>query len=155
MKYGDFSSLLQLGVGIHLGTAILQLYGEFGTQPLQRRLDRIGRAIGTKQSVSTELVDQYAVAASDFEIFKIRYFNSYRGYSKVNTVVAILLAGLLTCAAYKADDPLSAELSVLLVFLSLFPGPLTVGLLAVEATTSLSDVKNSAKNIESQILKGL
>ena len=40
MKYGDFSSVVQLGVGLHVGTALLQLYGELGVQPLVRVLNR-------------------------------------------------------------------------------------------------------------------
>ena len=40
IKYGDFSSLVQLGVGLHVGTALLQLYGELAVEPLTRTLDR-------------------------------------------------------------------------------------------------------------------
>jgi len=41
MKYGDFSSLVQLGIGLHLGTALLQMYGELGVAPLVRTIDRV------------------------------------------------------------------------------------------------------------------
>lgn len=41
MKYGDFSSVVQLGVGLHVGTVVLQLYGDIGLQPLNRALARL------------------------------------------------------------------------------------------------------------------
>ena len=40
MKYGDLSSVVQLGVGLHVGGAVLQLFGELGV-PLERRIARI------------------------------------------------------------------------------------------------------------------
>jgi hypothetical protein len=41
MTFGDFSSLVQLGVGLHAGTALFQLLSEFGVAPLERRLGRL------------------------------------------------------------------------------------------------------------------
>ena len=41
MKYGDFSSLVQLGAGLHIGTAFLQVYGELGVE-LDVEIDRDG-----------------------------------------------------------------------------------------------------------------
>ena len=32
--------VVQLGVGLHVGTALLQLYGELGVEPLARVLER-------------------------------------------------------------------------------------------------------------------
>ena len=43
MKYGDLASIVQLGVGLHVGTAVLQLYGELGVQPLERKISGIRR----------------------------------------------------------------------------------------------------------------
>jgi hypothetical protein len=41
MKNGDLSSVVQLGVGLHVGTAVLQIFADFGVTPLERRIARV------------------------------------------------------------------------------------------------------------------
>src|SRR5689334_16296291 len=145
MKYGDFSSVVQLGVGLHVGTAILQMYGELGVAPLVRVIARIRSLFVDEREQPTEQVRQeLSQLESDFEIFKIRLFHEYKKYIKVNTVVAFLLTVLLIIIAYKADDPITDDwlaISVAIVSLSALPAPITFFCLWFDASRLVSPMK--------------
>jgi hypothetical protein len=153
MKYGDFSSLVQLGVGIHLGTALLQLYGELGVQPLVRTKARIESLFVDETELPKDVEDELRRLECDFDIFKIRLFNEYKSFVKINSVVAFLLVILLTVIAYKAEDPIAAELTVFIVALSVLPAPITLGLLWLDATIEIRPIKERADKLESLSLK--
>jgi hypothetical protein len=88
MKYGDFSSLVQLGVGIHLGTALLQLYGELGVQPLVRTIARIESLFVDETELPKDVEDELRRLECDFDIFKIRLFNEYKSFVKLRGCVS-------------------------------------------------------------------
>src|SRR4051812_35773647 len=101
MNYGDFSSVVQLGVSLHLGTALLQFYGDLGIQPFIRIMDCIKSLFGDPASKPVDGIRQeFEQLESEFEIFKIRLFNEYRKYVYLNTGVALLLIGILVGLAY-------------------------------------------------------
>jgi hypothetical protein len=129
MKYGDFSSLVQLGVGLHVGSALLQLYGEIGMQPLVRVIARIRGVVADKAETRPELLDGFDRVETDFEIFRIRLFNEYRYFVGFNSIVAALLLGALVIISYLADVQLPGAVSVFFVSLSVVPAPLILGVL--------------------------
>jgi hypothetical protein len=157
MKYGDFSSLVQLGVGLHIGSAILQLYGEIGAEPLVRTLSRI-QAIVTEPS-KPELTDakaDYEQLASDYEIFKIRLFNEYKRYIKINSVVAAMLMILLVVLAFKANDPIEGDwitITISIIALSVLPALVTLGSLWIDASQLVGPMRARANTLEKQALK--
>jgi hypothetical protein len=154
MKYGDFSSLVQLGVGLHVGTALLQLYGELGAQPLVRTITRIRSLFADeKERPPKECEDELNKLESDFEIFKIRLFNEYKKYVKINSVVAALPVVVLTIIAYRAEDTIAPTLTIFIVALSVLPAPLTLAALWRDATRELRSIKEQADELESRALK--
>ena len=156
MKYGDFSSLVQLGVGLHIGTALLQLYGELGVQPLVRTIGRIRSLFEDEnERPSKQLEDELTKIESDFEIFKIQLFNEYKKYIAVNSIAAALLALLLTFMAYKAQCDVSASVTVFIVGGSLLPAAATLGVLWLEAARALSPLKQKADALEQRALKDM
>jgi hypothetical protein len=68
-------------------------------------------------------------------------------------VVAFLLVILLTVIAYKAEDPIAAELTVFIVALSVLPAPITLGLLWLDATIEIRPIMERADKLESLSLK--
>lgn len=155
MKYGDFSSLVQLGVGLHAGTAFLQLYGELGTQPLVRTITRIRSLFADENERPPKAVeDELNKLENDFEIFKIRLFNEYKKYVKINSVFAILLVIVLTVIAYKAEDMIAIELTIAIVALSVLPAPLTLAALWRDAAREICPIKEQADELESRALRG-
>ena len=157
MKYGDFSSLVQLGVGLHIGTAILQLYGEIGAEPLVRTLARInGLVMEPTGSALVEAKADYEQLASDYEIFKIRLFNEYKRYIKINSIVAVLLTILLTVIAFKSDDPIEGDwvvITVPIVALSVLPALVTLGALWIDASQLVGPMRVRANRLEMRVLK--
>ncbi len=151
MKYGDFSSLVQLGVGLHLGTALLQLYGDIGLQPLVRALHRARRIIESNQGAgNSDLVEKLAVLESDFDIFRIRLSNTIKQMVAVNTIFAAVLTFCLVFLAYAADQAISAGLSIVLVLLSLAPAMITTYLLWKSASLEAAPLKKRADALENE-----
>lgn len=157
MKYGDFSSLVQLGVGLHVGTAILQLYGEIGAEPLVRTLSRIKSLLpeGNNQP-SAKLREEYDQLISDYEIFKIRLFNEYKKYIKINAWIAATLVVVLTIIAFKADDPIDEHwimITIFIVALSVLPAVCTLGVLWYDASQLVVPMKARADKLEKAALQ--
>jgi hypothetical protein len=153
VKYGDFSSLVQLGVGLHVGTIILQMYGELGMAPLGRVIARTrGLFLAPRnERPPQELEEELAGLESKFEIFKIQFFQEYRRYIFYNSVVAIALAIILAVLAFKADDPIRDGwewTTILMVALSLLPALVTFGVLWYEADKRVKPMKEKADDLE-------
>lgn len=152
MKYGDFSSLVQLGVGLHLGTALLQMYGDLGEAPFKRQLARI-RMLVTAADPSSSLRDGLRSLEGDYEIFKIQFFNEYRKYIKINAAVAVLLVIVLALISFKNDDSLPGLIGILFLYCSVIPAPTTLAFLWSDAARALRPLKDRADDLEKRALK--
>ncbi|WJR77070.1 hypothetical protein [Bradyrhizobium sp. NP1] len=158
MKYGDLSSIVQLGVGLHVGTAVLQLYGELGIAPLERRISRIRRLFRLPDEAerpSRELEEELNWVESRYELFKIEFFREYRWCVALNSAVAFLLAVLLIVIALKADDQILGGYEFFAVFAiaaSFLPAPVILGSLWVDARRRVKKLKSKAEAIEKRAL---
>lgn len=152
MKYGDFSTLVQLGVGLHLGTAVLQMFGEFGAEPLVRTIARI-KAITENKSIDEELDSEVGRLESDYEIFRIRLFNEMRHLFVLNSAVAVALIVILVVISYKFDDVLNESFSVVISALCVVPAFLTLGVLWWNASGELKKLKKDADALERRVLR--
>jgi hypothetical protein len=157
MKYGDFASLVQLGVGLHVGTALLQMYGELGVAPLVRTIGRARSLFLAPQGERPPkaLEDELDRLESKYEIFKIRLFQEYRKYVRINSIVATALAIILVVIAYKAQDDVREgyEWTTIVMFaLSLLPAPLTLGALWIDANRQVKPMKDEADDLEKRAL---
>jgi hypothetical protein len=153
MKYGDFSSLVQLGVGLHVGTALLQLYGELGVQPLVRAIGRTRSLflVPEDERPPKAIEDELDRLESRYEIFKIQLFKAYRNHVAINSIVAGSLAITLTILAFKADDPISENwewTTIVMVALSILPAPVTLGVLWFDAHARAKPMKVEADKLE-------
>ncbi|MGY2931851.1 hypothetical protein ACVWZ6_001453 [Bradyrhizobium sp. GM6.1] len=157
MKYGDFSSIVQLGVGLHIGTAVLQIYGEIGAEPLVRTLSRIRASIeDLDKSKWQEAGEEYEQLASDYDIFKIRLFNEYKNYIKINSVVAVALFILLVIIAFKNDDPIDSDwvmITIPMVALAVLPALVTLGSLWIDASRLAGAMMVRADALEQRVLR--
>jgi hypothetical protein len=159
MKYGDFSSLVQLGVGLHLGTALLQLYGEIGVQPLVRTIARTRSLFAAPEAERPPKATEEALDRLEnrFEIFKIRLFNEYKKYIVANSCVAVALAAVLVLIAFFADTKVDNGMDwaiTLIVFFSLFPAPITLAVLWWDAGRLVKPMKKEADELERRALAG-
>lgn len=153
MKYNDFSSLVQLGVGLHVGTAFLQMYGEFGTQPLIRTISRIERLLPQEEAaLRVDEKEELEEIISDLDIFKIRLFKDYQKYVGYNSLNALLLIGGLVFISFCAEDPLEIWLSVAFTVFSILPAPLTLAILWIDASAEMRSIKQRADKLEEALL---
>lgn len=151
------SSVVQLGVSIHLGTALLQLYGEFGVQPLIRIIDRIKVLFADSElQISDADKREFSEIESDFAIFKIRLFNEYTKFFKLNSIVATALFGILIYLAFVAQEAVpqnNMKYMVLIAALSSLPAPVTLYLLWSKASSALAPLIKRADRLEGRILQ--
>jgi hypothetical protein len=151
MKYGEFSSVVQLGVGLHLETAVLQLYGELGLEPLSRAIARTRSLFVApeQERPPMDIEEDLDRLESRFEIFKIRLFKEFKKYVLGNAIIAGSLAIVLTVVAFKYDDTITWEpVTVFLVGLSLLPAPVSLCVLWFDADRQLKPMKQEADALE-------
>jgi hypothetical protein len=159
MKYGDLSSIVQLGVGLHVGTAVLQLFGELGVAPLKRRLTRIRSLFRVPEAERPpkSLEEELDQLESRYELFNIDFFNQYRWCVALNSIIAIVLAVFLIIIAIKADDVIQDGyewFAVTSIALSFFPAPIILGVLWFDARRRVRTLKATAHSIETRALEG-
>ena len=151
---------MQLGVGLHVGTALLQLYGEFGLQPLVRTLGRIkGLFCGTSSNnLSSDLRDRFALLEHKFEIFQVQLFYEYKRFVIVNAGFAVALASILAVLAFFAQADISEGMewtTVAMVALSLLPAPATVVILWYEASKRARAIKSEADDLLKLVMRAM
>jgi hypothetical protein len=160
MKYGDFASLVQLGVGLHVGTALLQLYGELGVAPLARALSRTGGLFAAPENERPpkEIEEELERLESRYEIFKVRLFKEYRKYVFFNLLTAALLAIILTIIAFKADDAITPAwewTTILMPVLSVLPGPISLAVLWIDANRQVKPMRATADELEERATRSV
>lgn len=157
MKYGDLSSIVQLGVGLHVGTAVLQLYSELGLAPMERRLARIWDLFKLPEGdcPSPELREELARLEGRYGLFKISFFKQYRWIVAVNSTIGAVLAIFLVIIASKAGDNILDGYEwfpVVAMSLSLLPAPLMLGALWLDARQRVAPLKKIADDIETRAI---
>jgi hypothetical protein len=100
-----------------------------------------------------DVVDELVRVESDFEIFKIQHFNEYKKFVKANFGVAAVLVILLTVLAYMADSEIPVELTVGVVALSIFPAPITLAALWIDASNSSKQIRERADRLERRAIE--
>jgi hypothetical protein len=132
MTLGDFSSVVQLGVGLHAGTALLQSIADLTATPLSRRLRRlreISEAKLARNASFQDIHDQACDLAGDLEIKKVQFFNEFRKVVAVNTAVSGALALLLGVIAFFFGEEIDVGIGLLIALASFVPAPLSLGFL--------------------------
>jgi hypothetical protein len=152
MKLSDFSSLVQLGVGIHFGTALFQIIAEFASSPLERKLNRL-RELATARDLSDAGEDALD-ALGDLEIKSVQFFNDYRNAIAGNGIVALLLVMILIWISVDADEPVSTLLALVIIALSVFPAFLSLGFLWFRWLSHTERLRNKAKTLERVVIYG-
>jgi hypothetical protein len=93
---------------------------------------------------------------SRYEIFKIRFFKEYKKYVLENSIVAVALAITLAVLAFKADDVIAEAwepVTAAIVFFSLFPAPISLGVLWFDAGRQVKPMKQEADALEKRALE--
>lgn len=151
--------MIQLGVGLHAGAALLQMYGDLGIAPLVRTIGRTRSLFLAPQEERPPkaIEDELDHLESKYEIFRIQLFQEYRNYVLVNSFFAVVLAIILAVIAFKAEDPIGDGWEwtiILMVGLSVLPAPITLGVLWYDASQRVKPMTDEADKLEKRALVG-
>jgi hypothetical protein len=154
MKVQDFFSIVQLGVGIHAGTALLQLSGEFGLAPVERRIDNLTTWL--EQSAIEgrslpECEDDLRVVKTRLQTARAGYQRIYRNCVYVTFGFGIFLAWLLAVMSFLADADIDYLPGLGIVLLCFVPAIITYAILWGKVTKALEPIRMAVERIEEQI----
>lgn len=156
MKYGDFSSIVQLGVGLHLGTALLQMYGEPWLKSLEHKISRTRNLVPFQATEDLRDLDETLLQLeSQVEIFGIKLQNEYKLYVRINTVISILLVLILLFASFAAELRIGAECAFLISLISVCPAPILLTIVWGHARMQLQPLLKKADDLEQKALDAI
>lgn len=161
MKLSDFSSILQLGVGLHTGTVLLQAVAEFASAPLSKKIERLakiarlrherfkreGRGTNAIEAVEAEISD----VLSALELKKVQLFFEYKIAALINALFAVYLYYYLVLAAVSGDTDVSPYEAGALAFVSSAPAIVTLIVLALRWHYHTGGLRATVKRIGSII----
>jgi hypothetical protein len=150
MKVQDFFSIVQLGVGIHVGTAILHLIGEFGVAPVERRIENIAIWLREESAASIKLEDEEE-ELKDIQLLVhiyTEYTNEYRKLAIGMIGVAGVLAFALAIMSFVADSDISILVALGLVLLSFIPATIAFAYMLQKATAALAPIIRQVDGME-------
>lgn len=155
MNYGDFQAVIQLGIALHVGSAILQLYGEVGLQKYYRTRDRIHNLLEDCEDRKEQFDEQLQELWFDFDRFRMKLDNEYKKMMAINSFVALALAVCLIGVSYAAKIPANGPLTAIFVFVSFIPAPVTLAILWFRASSQCAPITNKAEAVVESITKVL
>lgn len=153
MEYGDFSSLVQLGAGLHIGSALLQLYGEIGLRPINSTLARISGILAKVGSDCDDLREEEANIIGEYEVFKVQLFNEYRTYIFANSGIAVSLIVWLIVISLNFHAPMFDTPAVLTIAISVLPAPIMLAVFWYTASRKVQPIYSKAVKLEKAVFE--
>jgi hypothetical protein len=154
MNVQDFFAIVQLGVGIHAGTAILQLSGELGVAPVERRIDALEAWIRQEKERGFELEDnseRLALIRVDLIVFRARYDRLYTNSVRMTFAFGSLITLMLAVMSFFAQTEISACVGVFIVSVSVFPAIAIFVRLWRISSKALDPIKAKITSVENAI----
>jgi hypothetical protein len=157
MKLSDFSSVVQLGVGLHAGTALVQSVAEFTGTPLSRKIDRLTALAEARAARDVDYAECYETAlnlAGDLEIKKIQFFNEYKLVVYVSGGFAVGLCVLLAALALAAGWETPIWVATFIISISFGPAGILLWLLHSRWITNTRTLATRVQTLEERLLGG-
>ena len=149
MKLGDFSSLVQVGIGLHAGAGLLQLFSEFGLEPLERRLTRLdGYLLRRGLPPEDPRRERIEDLKGSLTIFKIQLSNEHRKYVITNFVVAGFLLFVLVVISFLNDEQIEWGYALLLAGVCCLPAIYSVIIYFRRATPQIQALQHQILSLE-------
>jgi len=159
MTLGDFSSVVQLGVGLHAGTALLEAITELAESPLSRRLSRLYKIAETKlkhqRPGAQDLYDQASDLIGDLEVKKVQFFNEYKIVVEVNGAVAIVLALLLALISFLFSETTNFVIGLMINLLSLGPASVSLLFLLSRWNSNTAHLRDSVEALHQRLFNAV
>ena len=154
MKFGDFSSLVQLGVGLHLGAALLQQYGDLGLEKVVRVTTRISSMLAEDEKLRPKFSERLKIIEGKIGIFRIRLSQEFNYLRKTNTYVGLLLIAVLIVMSFCSEVDIPVWLGVALTVASVVPAFWSLFFLWKRAKEKLESILTIATRLEDDCLQG-
>lgn len=161
MSLSDFSSVLQLGVGLHAGTALLQPILEFASTPIVARAERLARIAelrvdrlrrtGKPHSRAETLLNDLNDIRGLLALDRVLFFQEYKIAASANAVFAAVLYGLLSWAALHPDRGVGPLLATCLIGLSMGPAVASLAILWWRWRTNTSSIEEKLDTFQKDI----
>jgi hypothetical protein len=155
MKVQDFFTVVQLGVGIHAGTAILQLSGELGIAPIERRVDALQSWLEEEKEQGHDLADEndkLAIIRAEMAIYRVRYEKMYRRSVMWTFAFGCLLAFALAVMSFIADQDINFDIAIIIVLLCFMPAALIFAYLWHMSSANLLPIDRKVSALEDRVL---
>lgn len=163
MSLSDFSSVLQLGVGLHAGTALLQPILEFASAPIVARADRLARIAelrvdrlrrtGKASHAAETLLDDLNDIRGLLALDRVLFFQEYKIAAAANAVVAAILYGLLSWAALDPAQNVEKLWAACLIALSAGPAVASLAILWWRWRANTSPIGQKLDSFQKEINK--
>jgi hypothetical protein len=152
MKCGDFSSLVQLGIGLHAGAGLLQLFSEFGLGPLERRLARLDGYLATRGLPADDpKLERIEDLKGSVAIFKIQLGNEHRRYVTSNFVVAGWLFFALVVISFLYDEQIHWPWALILSGACCLPAIYSVIFYFLRASPQIEALTHQVRSLEQSL----
>lgn len=154
MNVQDFYSIVQLGVGIHAGTAILQISGELGVAPVEKKVANIKEWLREEKDRGfqlEEIEDKLNLIKIDLSVFRSNYDRLYRGSVHWTFGFGCLLTLMLVLMSFFAEVKISTFVGLLIVGLSTVPAVAIFAHLWYKSSDSLRDISMKLSAIEADV----
>lgn len=158
MILGDFSSMVQLGVGLHAGTALFQSIFELAGTPMANRIARLAELAEIKTKAESSLQEQLDTAhdiLGDLESRRIMFLRDYKNLVLANGGVAIGLVVALTFISFDAQEVISWPVGAFLVALSIVPAAISLIFLCNSWNKKMGPLRASIETLERALLPGV
>lgn len=155
MEYGHFSSVVQLGVGIHAGTALLRLAADFGLSKTERRVETF---LGSIQDIAKErvltdrIIEDAGYLGQDLRNVKAQFEREFIELSVYSTFWAFLLFFFLCSLAFLDGEPIDIVTAVVLCAISVVPATTLVLTLWFSIRSALDHLERMRSELEDRIL---
>lgn len=155
MILGDFSSMVQLGVGLHAGTALFQSIFELAGTPMLNRISRLAELAEAKTKRDQTFQDKLDTAhdiMGDLENKRLNFLREYKYLVLANGGVAIALLAALIFISFDAQEVIPWPVGIFLVLLSLAPAGASLILLCSSWSKKMGPLRSSVEGLERALL---
>lgn len=156
MSVQDFFSVVQLGAGLHFGTALLQLAGGLESASMDRRFQALQNwAIEARdEGVDTgEVFDQIKNLRASIERFKSQHDQEYRKFAYVMLAIGCILSIKLSVMSFFASCDAPTWLGASFVLISIAPVFIIYAIITYRTKRHTSVISPKFDDIREALLK--
>lgn len=157
MNVQDFFSVVQLGVGIHAGTAFLQLSSEMRVAPTERRLENVGRWINEEKvragtHITSNIEEEFDEIQTNLRVYRQIFQNKYTIHSCLTFGFGAAILFMLCVMSFIADTKITELTGLFIVLFSICPALFIFISFWHDSSQALRPIEDSIAALERKIV---